>query len=258
MPAAGGQGEVRVLPIGDIPEIQPGDDLVAAIVRAVGSARHVVGGGDVVVVTQKIVSKSEGALIALDTVSPSERATEWAREWQKDPRLIELVLRESVRLVRMERGVIIGETRHGLVCANAGADTSNVPPGWAARLPADPDASARKLCEGLRRAFNVPIGVVISDTFGRPWREGQTNVAIGVAGLAPITDYRGGVDSYGRPLISTAIAVADELACAAELVMRKVDRVPVALVAGTGLGVGAVDGRGARSLVRRPEEDMFR
>jgi coenzyme F420-0:L-glutamate ligase/coenzyme F420-1:gamma-L-glutamate ligase len=256
--AQGGRGEVRVVPVRGIPEIQSGDDLVAAIVRAIGNAGQPVAGGDVIVVTQKIVSKSEGALVALDTVSPSARAAEWAREWQRDPRLIELVLRESVRLVRMERGVIIAETRHGLVCANAGVDTSNVPPGWAALLPADPDASARRLGEGLRRIFDVPVGVVISDTFGRPWREGQTNVAIGVAGLLALTDYRGGVDTFGRPLVSTAIAVADELAAAAELVMRKIDRVPVALVAGTGLGAAAIDGSSARSLIRRSEEDMFR
>ncbi len=251
-------GGFRVVPIEGIPDIEPGDDLVAAIAGAIRSANQPVAAGDVVVITQKVVSKAEGALVALDTVSPSPPAAEWAREWQKDPRVIELVLRESVRLVRKERGVIIGETRHGLVCANAGVDTSNVRPGWAALLPADPDASARRLCHGLRHAFDVPLGVVISDTFGRPWREGQTNVAIGVAGLVPITDYRGGVDTYGRPLVSSAIAVADELAGAAELVMGKTDRVPVAIVAGTGLGAASVEGSGARSLVRRSEEDMFR
>ena len=249
---------LRLLPIRGIPEVRPGDDLVAAITGAMRAAGQAVAAGDVLVVTQKIVSKAEGALVALDQVTPSARASEWAHSWNRDARVIELVLREAVRVVRMERGVIIAETRHGLICANAGVDTSNVEPGWAAVLPADPDGSARRLCIGLRVAFAVPLGVVISDTFGRPWREGQTNVAIGVSGLAPIADYRGGVDTYGRPLVSSAIAVADELAAAAELVMGKIDRVPATLVSGIGLGVTGVDEGNARLLVRRPEEDMFR
>jgi coenzyme F420-0:L-glutamate ligase/coenzyme F420-1:gamma-L-glutamate ligase len=249
---------VHVSPIGGLGEIEPGDDLVAAIVGTIRGLNVPVGRGDVLVVTQKVVSKSEGALVALDSIEPSARAVEWASTWKKDPRLIELVLRESVRVVRMTRGVIISETRHGLICANAGVDTSNIRPGWAALLPADPDASARRLCAGFRGAFGTPVGVIVSDTFGRPWREGQVNVAIGIAGLAPMTDYRGGVDSYGRPLVSSAIASADEIAAAAELVMRKSDGVPVAVVAGTGLGVAPLDGPGARSLIRPPEEDMFR
>jgi coenzyme F420-0:L-glutamate ligase/coenzyme F420-1:gamma-L-glutamate ligase len=251
-------GCVRLVPIRGFSEIRPGDDLLAALTGAIRAANHPVATGDVIVVTQKIVSKSEGALVALDAITPSSRAAEWAREWKKDPRVIELVLRESVRLVRMDRGVIIAETRHGLICANAGVDTSNVGPGWAALLPADPDASARRLCEGLRQAFGVPVGVVISDTFGRPWREGQTNVAIGVAGLTPIADYRGSTDTFGQPLVSSAIAVADELAGAAELVMGKTDGVPAAIVVGTGAGVADIGQGSARALIRRPEEDMFR
>lgn len=249
---------VRVSPIGGLGEIEQGDDLVAAIVGAIRAANQPIESGDVLVVTQKIVSKSEGALVALESIEPSAPAVEWGSAWKKDPRLIELVLRESTRVVRMTRGVIISETRHGLICANAGVDTSNVRPGWAARLPADPDASARRLCSGFRGAFGVPVGVIVSDTFGRPWREGQINVAIGLAGLAPITDYRGGLDTYGRALVSSAIATADEIASAAELVMKKVDGVPVAVVSGTGLGVAAVDAHGARALIRRAEEDMFR
>jgi coenzyme F420-0:L-glutamate ligase / coenzyme F420-1:gamma-L-glutamate ligase len=251
-------GGVRLVPIRGLGEIQPGDDLVAAIAGAVRGANGSVHPGDVFVVTQKIVSKAEGSLVALDSVTPSVRAGEWALTWGRDPRAIELVLRESVRLVRMERGVIIAETRHGFICANAGVDTSNVRPGWAALLPADPDASASRLCTGLREVFGVPVGVVISDTFGRPWREGQTNVAIGVAGLRPIADYRGGADTYGQPLVSSAIAVADELAGAAELVMGKIERVPAAIVAGLGLGTADPADGGAKALVRRPEEDMFR
>lgn len=253
-----GAGCVRLAAIKGLPEIRPGDDLVAMLTAAIRAGNHPVAAGDVVVVTQKIVSKSEGAIVALDSVTPSARAGEWARGWNKDPRVIELVLRESVRLVRMERGVIISETRHGLICANAGVDTSNVGPGWAALLPADPDGSAQRLCEGLREAFGVPIGVVISDTFGRPWREGQINVAIGVAGLIPITDYRGGSDTYGQRLVSSAIAVADELAAAAELVMGKTNGVPAAIVGGTDLGAAEIGQGSARALLRRPEEDMFR
>jgi coenzyme F420-0:L-glutamate ligase/coenzyme F420-1:gamma-L-glutamate ligase len=253
-----GAGCVRLVAIKGLAEIRPGDDLVAMLTGAIQAGNHPIAAGDVIVITQKIVSKSEGALVGLDGVTPSARAGEWARAWNKDPRVIELVLRESVRLVRMERGVIISETRHGLICANAGVDTSNVEPGQAALLPPDPDGSAQRLCEGLREAFGVPIGVVISDTFGRPWREGQINVAIGVAGLIPITDYRGGSDTYGQRLVSSAIAVADEVAAAAELVMGKTDGVPAAIVAGTGLGVAEIGPGSARALLRRPEEDMFR
>jgi coenzyme F420-0:L-glutamate ligase/coenzyme F420-1:gamma-L-glutamate ligase len=248
---------VRIHGIPAVPEIQPADDLVPLIVAAARQSDVPIAAGDVVVVTQKIVSKSENSLVALDAVTPSPRAQEWGRTWNKDARVIELVLREAVRIVRMERGVIIAETRHGLICANGGVDTSNVQPGWAALLPPDPDASARRLCAGFRAALGVPVGVIVSDTFGRPWREGQVNVAIGVAGLAPITDYRGSTDSHGQRLVTSAIAVADELAAAAELVMGKTRRVPVAVVNGTGLGTGRDEG-GARALLRRPEEDMFR
>jgi coenzyme F420-0:L-glutamate ligase / coenzyme F420-1:gamma-L-glutamate ligase len=249
---------VRLVAIRGLGEIRPGEDLVGMLTRAIRAGDYPIAAGDVFVITQKIVSKAEGALVALDSVTPSARAGEWARAWNKDPRVIELVLRESVRLVRMERGVIISETRHGLICANAGVDTSNVEPGWAALLPPDPDASAQRLCRGLRDAFGVRIGVVISDTFGRPWREGQINVAIGVAGLVPISDYRGGSDTYGQRLVSSAIAVADELAAAAELVMGKTDGVPAAIVGGTDLGVAESGQGSARALLRRPEEDMFR
>ena len=249
---------VQVLAVPGLGEIAAGDDLIALIANASSAAALAVDGGDVFVVTQKIVSKAEGALIELAGVVPSEEARRWADHWQKDARLIELVLRQSVRIVRMERGVIISETRHGLICANAGVDTSNVDGRFAALLPADPDASARSLCRGLVARFSVPLGVVVSDTFGRPWREGQVNVAIGAAGLMPMTDYRGQTDSFGRELTASAIAVADELAAAAELVMGKTSRIPVALVKGTGLGTGRERDGSARALIRRAEEDMFR
>jgi coenzyme F420-0:L-glutamate ligase/coenzyme F420-1:gamma-L-glutamate ligase len=172
--------------------------------------------------------------------------------------VVELVLRESVRIVRMDRGVVIAQTRTGLVCANAGVDTSNVPDGWAALLPEDADASARRLRDRLGGALGHAVAVIVSDTFGRPWREGQCDVAIGLAGLSPILDYRGRTDPHGHRLQATAIAVADELAGAAELVMGKTRGVPVAVVKG-GHDLGLVTGEGsARELRRRPEEDLFR
>lgn len=248
----------RVIGLTGFPEVEAGDDLVRLTTEAVARLRLTIEPGDVFVFTQKIVSKAEGCLVELEGVSPSPLASEWGRTWGRDPRAIELALREAARIVRMDRGVLITETRHGFVCANSGVDTSNVTPGWAACLPPDPDASAKRLCAGLRAAWPVPLGVVISDTFGRPWREGQTNVAIGVAGVPPIHDYRGAADTHGQPLRSTAIAVADELAAAAELAMGKTRGIPVVLVQGTGLGGADSDARSARDLLRRRDEDMFR
>ena len=250
--------DVRVFALSGLGEIQPGDDLVALIANATVAAALAVDAGDVFVVTQKIVSKAEGALVELQSVVPSGRARSWAGEWGKDARVIELVLQQSVRIVRMERGVIISETKHGFICANAGVDTSNVDGRFAALLPEDPDASARTLRRGLGDRLRVPVGVVVSDTFGRPWREGQVNVAIGVAGLAPIADYRGQADTFGHRLTASAIAVADEIAAAAELVMGKTSGIPVALVKGTGLGTGREHDGSGRALIRRAEEDMFR
>lgn len=249
---------VRIIGLTGLPEVQAGDDLIGLTLAAVERMGLPIEAGDVFVYTHKIVSKAEGRLVRLDTIAPSTEASEWAHTWDKDPCVIELVLQEAMRIVRMERGVLIAETRQGFVCANAGVDTSNVPLGWAARLPIDPDASAERLCAGLRAALRTSIGVIISDTFGRPWREGQMNVAIGVAGLRPILDYRGDTDAHGRRLVTTAIAVADELAAAAELVMGKTHAVPVAVVKGTGLGAVSSGNGTARELIRRCEEDLFR
>ena len=249
---------VRVVGLPGVPEVTAGDDLVALTLKAVQASQLTVERGDVFVYTQKIVSKAEACYVRLDDVSPSDLARQWGDAWGKDPRVIELVLQDAARIVRMDRGVVITETRHGFVCANSGVDTSNVRPGWATRLPADPDASARQLCERLRTALDMPVGVIISDTFGRPWRDGQTNVAIGVAGLHAITDYRGTADVQGQPLRATAIAVADELASAAELVMGKTLAIPVAIVKGTGLGVSRLEDGSGRDLLRRADEDMFR
>lgn len=247
--------ELRVIGIPGLPEAGPGDDLVALIAGAMSRAAIPVAAGDVFVVAHKIVSKAEGRIIRLSDVEPSALARRWAVEIGKDPRLVELVLRESTRIVRMDRGVLIAQTRHGFVCANAGVDASNVSDGFAALLPDDPDASASRLRDGLARAFGVEVAVIVSDTFGRAWRDGQVNVAIGVAGLRPLIDYRGGVDAFGRRLQATLIATADELASAAELVMRKTEGVPVAIVRGVRYEAGPGT---ARELIRPPAQDLFR
>src|SRR5437588_3036657 len=236
-------------------EIQPHTDLAAVIGAALRAQGTLLQDGDILVVTQKIVSKAEGRLVQLDEVKPSALATEWATRWQKDARVVELVLRESRRIVRMERGVIISETHHGLVCANAGVDCSNVGGDRATLLPPDPDASAERLRGALSQASGARIGVIVSDTFGRAWREGQTNVAIGVAGVESLRHFEGQVDPTGYELRVTMLATADELAGAAELVMGKVDGVPVALVRGMARALGAGT---AGELVRPAANDLFR
>ena len=246
---------MQLLPVVGIGEVAPGTDLAAAIAVALREQGTPLRDGDILVVTQKIVSKAEGCLVRLADVELSALAQEWAERWDKDARLVELVLRESRRIVRMERGVIICETRHGLVCANAGIDQSNVGDERVTLLPPDPDASAEGLRAALSAAFGAQIGVVISDTFGRAWREGQTNVAIGVAGVEALRHFEGQVDPTGYELRVTLLATADELAGAAELVMGKVDRVPVALVRGLERAIGEGS---ARELVRPPATDMFR
>jgi len=238
-----------------LPEIKPGDDVGGLIIRAAEDNRLRIAEGDVFVVTQKIVSKAEGRIVQLDSVEPSARARRWAEEHRKDARVVEVVLREAGAILRMEQGVLIAETRQGYVCANAGVDASNTSPGTVTLLPEDPDASARRICEQLEGAFGVRLGVIISDTFGRPWREGVTNVALGVAGLAPLIDYRGQPDTHGRTMHVTVVAVADELAGAAELVMRKTEGVPVAVV--RGFRPQAAEGSG-QELLRPRGRDLFR
>jgi coenzyme F420-0:L-glutamate ligase/coenzyme F420-1:gamma-L-glutamate ligase len=244
--------EVRVIPLDGIPEIEQGDDLAGLLLAA--AAR--VGGledADVLVVAQKAVSKAEGRVVRLDDVEPSAQALELADD--RDPRHVEWILRESSHVVRVRPPLIIAETRHGFVCANAGVDASNVTPGFVTVLPRDPDASAERLRFALAAWCECPVAVIVSDTFGRPWREGAVNVALGVAGLRPLVDYRGCLDPYGRRLESTVTALADELAGAAEVVMRKTARTPVAIVRGAGEWCG--DGTG-RQLVRDASRDLFR
>jgi coenzyme F420-0:L-glutamate ligase/coenzyme F420-1:gamma-L-glutamate ligase len=247
---------ISVLPVLGIGDVSPGTDLAAVLDDALVAQGTPLQDGDIVVVTQKIVSKAEGCLVDLDDVEPSELATQWATLWDKDARVVELVLRQSRRIVRMDRGIIISETFHGLVCANAGIDQSNVGDGRVTLLPVDPDASA----EGLRRALSAAnggtrIGVVITDTHGRAWREGQINLAIGVAGVEALRHFEGQLDPTGYELRVTQLATADELASAAELVMGKVDRVPAALVRGLARALGQGS---ARELVRPAVNDMFR
>ena len=247
--------EVRILGLPGIPVIVPGDDLGALIEQAARGAELPLQDGDIVVVTQKIVSKAEGCLVSLADVTPSPLAADFARQWDKDARQVEVVLQASRRIVKMDRGVIISETRHGFICANAGVDRSNMEGDVVAVLPPDPDASARAIRERLRRQMGVDAAVIISDTFGRPWREGLVNVAIGLAGLQANVDYTGQYDAQGYELKVTALCVADELAAAAELVMNKLDNVPVAVIRGYDYPRGDGD---LNHLVRDPERDLFR
>ncbi len=255
-PIVDAQQELRIIPIPGIPELKPGDDLAALISAAAARCGAGIQHHDILVVAQKAVSKAEGDLVELSTITPSAFAEEWAGRWGKDPRATEVVLRESARIVRMDHGVLISETKHGFVCANAGVDASNVDGhDVLCLLPPDPDASAQRLRDGILSRAGVDVAVIISDTFGRPWRESLTNVAIGVAGMAPIRDYVGLTDPHGYELRVTTLADADELAAAAELVMGKIAQVPAAIV--RGFSYTPADGS-ARQLVRAPEKDMFR
>ena len=248
--------EYRVFAVGGIPEVSEGDNLANLIHDALTAQETPLEAGDVLVVTQKIISKAEGRVIRLDDVAAGDFAQEWADDWEKDARAVELVLRESKRIVRMTRGLILSETRHGWVCANAGVDQSNVGGGDAvALLPLDSSASAAIIREGLVARGQVDVPVIVSDTFGRPWRNGLTNIAIGVSGMNPIRSYVGEVDAEGYDLRVTEMAIVDELASAAEPVMNKLDAVPVAVVRGLNVPVEDYD---HRSLVRPAEMDLFR
>jgi coenzyme F420-0:L-glutamate ligase/coenzyme F420-1:gamma-L-glutamate ligase len=238
-----------------LPEVRAGDDIAALVGTALRTREFQIQDGDIFVVAQKIVSKAEGRVVILAEITPSRRAREFADQWGKDARLIELVLRESRSILRMERGIIVSETSHGFVCANAGVDASNAPEGAAILLPQNPDRSAAILQINLHRISDRRIGVIVSDTFGRAWREGLVNVALGVARVPALIDYRGQCDGNGRPLTATMIASADEIASAAELVMGKSDRVPVAIVRGFTADAPAGTGR---DLIRPAGRDLFR
>jgi coenzyme F420-0:L-glutamate ligase / coenzyme F420-1:gamma-L-glutamate ligase len=253
-------GRVEVIALAGLPEVRPGDDLA----RLVGDALEATPGvlplepGDVLVVTQKVVSKAEGAVVDLRTVDPRPEAVAWAAAWDRDPRQIEVVLRETRRIVRMERGVLISETAHGFVCANAGVDASNVGPAsgdLVTLLPRDPDASAAGIRSAVRARFGADVAVIVSDSFGRPWRWGIVDVALGVAGVLPLEDLRGVPDADGRVMRTTVRAVADEIASAAELALGKTAGRPVALVRGANppLGEGVIG-----TALMSAETDLFR
>ena len=245
----------EVIGIAGIPEVRPGDDVARLVVEAARAQATPLAAGDLLVVGQKIVSKAEGRLLRLADVTPSPVAAALAAGLGRDPRLVEVILRESRRVVRMDQGVLITETHHGWVCANAGVDQSNVDLDCVALLPEDPDRSARALRDGVRALAGADVSVIVADTFGRPWREGLTNVAIGLAGFAPIRSYLGERDPAGRPLQATILALADELAAAAEPVMGKLDRIPAAIVSGLTLPPGD---EGSKPLLRDPARDLFR
>jgi len=245
---------IALEPLRGLPEVRPGDDL-AKLLAAGGID---LADGDVLAVAHKVVSKAEGRMRALVLVEPDDRARQLAAQIGKDPRLVQVIVDEAAELVRAERGRLICRTRHGIVCANAGVDLSNAPAGHAVLLPADPDASARRLRAALRERLGVAPAVLITDSFGRAWRHGQTETAIGCAGLAPLDDWRGRTDSHGRPLAATLIAIADEAAAAADLVRTKDSREPAVRIRGLGAHVTREDGPGAAALVRAAEEDLFR
>jgi coenzyme F420-0:L-glutamate ligase/coenzyme F420-1:gamma-L-glutamate ligase len=249
--------EIRVIGIEGMPEVQEGDDLADQIMEAARQQGTSIESGDVIVVTQKIVSKAEGRVVPIDSVEPSPLALAISQGHRRDPRHTELILRESKRIVRMDRGVIISETYHGFNCANAGIDASNIPgSGTVALLPVDPDASARRIRQSIKEGLGVDVAVVISDTFGRPWRNGAVNVAIGVAGIDPMRSYVGQEDSHGNLMHTTVICVADELAAAAELVTGKVLGVPVAII--KGYQYQPKEDASHLALVRDPGKDLFR
>jgi len=239
--------ELTISPVRGLPELRAGDDLASMIVE-----RAQLEDGDVLVVAQKAISKIEGRIVRLDEVEPSAEARELAGDG--DPRRIEVVLREAQRVVRTRGSLVIAETRHGFICASSGVDASNTPePGTLVLLPVDPDASAARLRAALRELAGRDVGVVVSDSFGRPWRQGTTDVAIGAAGIEVLRDLNGERDPIGYELRSTVIAIADEIAGAAELVMGKLDRTPVAVVRGLDTaGEGA-----ARDLVMPAERNLF-
>lgn len=242
---------IQVIPIFVQQEIEEGDELESVIRKSKAGIRD----GDVVVVSQKAISKTEGKKIRLDAVLPSRLAAGIAGEYEKDPRLVEVILSESSKILRISEGVIITETKNGAICANAGVDESNVSGGYVTMLPADPDSSAERLRDTIKEKTKKRVAVIISDTFGRPFRMGQTDCAIGVSGLDPILDYTGKKDAFGRELRVTATAVADELCAAADLARTKSSKVPIVIIR----GYEFTPAQGAIKDVLRPEDrDLFR
>lgn len=247
---------ISIVPLPVVGRIRPGDSLSEKLLAAARRAGLEIQTGDVLVVKHKVVSKAEGVLVALDEICPSAASQAWGRRFGVDARVTDLALRESRRIVRRKRGVLITETRHGFVCANSGVDVSNVDGGrHAVLLPPDPDRSAARLRREIGKKLGVTIAVIVSDSFGRPWREGLTEVALGVTGMRPLIDYRGRRDPHGYSLHATVDAVADELACAAGLVCGKLAGTPACIIRGFPYGSGTGSGR---ELIRPARQDLFR
>ena len=252
------KSRIEIIPIPVVSDIKAGDKLDLIILESMNNAKEFLSEGDIVVVAQKVVSKAEGRLVNLKFVKPSEKSVQIAKQNDKDPRLIELILNESVDILRLARGILIVETKRGLICANAGVDQSNVENSYdyAALLPQDADLSARRLRNSFKRKTGIDVAVVITDTFGRPFREGQINVAIGIAGIQPIKSYIGTLDMYGKKLKVTEIAVVDEIASAAELQMGKSERIPVVII--RGYRYQMVENSSLSQLLRSKGKDLFR
>ncbi len=252
------KSRIEIIPIPVVPDIKAGDNLDIIILESMNNANEFLSEGDIVVVAQKVISKAEGRIIDLKLVNPSEKSLQIAKQNDKDPRLIELILNESVDILRLARGILIVETKHGLICANAGVDQSNVEKShdYAALLPEDADLSARELRHSFKRKTGIDVAVVITDTFGRPFREAQINVAIGIAGIQPIKSYIGTLDMYGKKLKVTEIAVVDEIASAAELQMGKSERIPVVII--RGYVYQMVENSSLSQLLRSRGKDLFR
>jgi len=249
---------VQLIGLSEVPEVTPGMDLAPVILDAARASDLLLRDDDILIVTHKVVSKAEGRLVNLREIEPSDLAQRFANQWGKDARQVEVVLRESARIVRMDRGIIIAQTRHGFVCANAGVDASNVAgEEIVCLLPEDPDASAAELREAVQREVGVRPAVIITDSFGRPWRQGIVNVAIGVAGIQALADYRGQPDDHGRVMNVSVIAIADELASAAELVTGKLGRCPFVVARGYISPGNSNEGRGA-DLLMDASTDLFR
>ena len=248
--------DIRIIPITFADDIAPGTDIASTFLTALRRSRKRFEAGDILVVKHKIVSKAEGRLVDLTTLHPSGESVAWAKQYHLDARVVELALRESRSIVRRKNGVLITETHHGFLCANSGIDVSNVDGGKTALLlPENPDRSAENIRRALKKRTKIPIPVIITDSFGRPWREGLTDFAIGIAGMRALCDDRGRRDSHGYQLKASVEAVADELACAAGLVCGKLKRTPACIVRGFEFSPG---GRGVRDLLRSPETDLFR
>jgi coenzyme F420-0:L-glutamate ligase/coenzyme F420-1:gamma-L-glutamate ligase len=244
----------KLIGLEGIPDIKKGDDISEIIINTANRQNIKLKNGDILIIVQKIISKSEGRLVDLKTITPTEFSIRLAKILDKDPHILQEILFETKRIVKMTKNLIIVQMKNGLICANAGIDQSNIPKGFISLLPKNPDKSAMNIRDKIQKKLGINLAVIISDTFGRPWREGQMDVAVGVAGLKPILDYRGFKDVYGYTLKATQVAIADELASAAELVMGKLSKIPVTIIRGYRYpkGKGSI-----KKLVRSPSRDLF-